>query len=135
MKRVNMLWLLLESLFVIVFNLIFFALVDGSDLKTSVWISYGFIHFAYLLLILTPLFIRKGKDTHLYRRPLYLITTSYFLVEFVAGIILILISPETIKTTIIIQTILVAIFLSSLLVVMIANEHTADSMKQREESM
>ena len=132
MKRVNILWLLLDSLFLIVFNFLFFMLGDIGNAKTSVWISYGFIHFAYLMLLLTPLLVRKGSAEIDYRRPLYAVTTSYFLIELLVGVTLILIAPETVKVTIIIQVIMAALFLGWLLMHLIANEHTADNAERHE---
>ena len=132
MKRINILWLLLDSLFIIVFNLLFFMLGDAGNPQTSVWICYGFIHFAYFVLLLTPLLVRKGNTSTDYRRPLYVATTSYFLVELLVGVTLILIAPETVKVTIIIQVVLAAIFLGWLLMHLIANEHTADNIKRHE---
>ena len=132
MKRVNILWLLLDSLFLIVFNLLFFMLGDAGNAKTSVWISYGFIHFTYFMLLLTPLFIRRGSAEYTYRRPPYLVTTTWFLATLVVGVTFILIAPETVKVTIIVQTILSALFLGWLLILLIANEHTADSLERRE---
>ena len=132
MKRVNILWLLLDSLFLIVFNLLFFMFGDVENFKTSVWICYGFIHFAYLLLLLTPFLIRRGNSEYMYRRPPYLVTTIYFLTELATGVTLILVSPETVKITILIQVVLAAVFLAWLLIHLIANEHTADSAERRE---
>ena len=132
MKRVDILWLLLDSLFLIVFNLLFFMLGDIGDAKTSVWISYGFIHFAYLALLLTPLLVRKGSAEIDYRRPLYTVTSTYFLIMLLVGVTLILIAPETVKVTVIIQVILVTLFLGWLLILLIANEHTADNVERQE---
>lgn len=128
MKKINILYMLLDSLFLIVFNLLFFTFGDASTFNTSVWISYGFIHFAYLTLLCTPLFVRISSEAHTYKRPLYLITTCYFIIELITGIALILIAPETVKAAIIIQVILAAIFCGLLLVNLIANEHTANSV-------
>ena len=132
MKRVNILWLLLNSLFLIVFNLLFFMLGDAGNAKASVWISYGFIHFTYFMLLLTPYFVRRGSADYMYRRPPYLVTTTWFLVTFVTSVIIILIAPETVKVTIVVQVILSALFLGWLLILLIANEHTADSVERRE---
>ena len=132
MKRVNILWLLLDSLFLIVFNFLFFLLGDAGNFTTSVWICYGFIHFSYILLLLIPLFIRRGSAEYIYRRPPFTVTTTYFLIELITGVTLILIAPETTKVTIIIQVILAAIFIAWLLIHLIANEHTADSVERRE---
>jgi len=131
MKRVNILWLLLDSLFLIVFNLLFFMLGNTGDAKTSVWISYGFIHFAYFMLLFTPLLVRKSSVEVDYRRPLYVVTSAYFLTAFLVGVTLILIAPETVKVTIIIQVILATVFLGWLLIHLIANEHTADNAERR----
>jgi hypothetical protein len=132
MKRANIYWLLLDSLFLIVFNLLFFMLGDIGDATTSVWISYGFIHFAYLAMLLTPLLVRRSSAEQDYRRPLYAITSGYFLIELLAGVTLILIAPETAKVTIIIQVILAALFLGYLLMHLIASEHTAENVERHE---
>ena len=132
MKRVNILWTLLNSLFLIVFNLLFFVLGDVESFKTSVWISYGFIHFAYFVLLLTPLLVRKSKFEADYRRPLYFVAGTYFLIAFLVGITFILIASETVKITLIVQAVLAALFLGWLLVHLIANEHTANSIAERE---
>jgi len=132
MKRVNILWLLLDSLFLIVFNLLFFMLGDIENFKTSVWICYGFIHFSYILLLFTPLFIRRSSSDYMYRRPPFVVTSIYFLTTLLVGVTLILIAPETPKVTIIIHVVLAAVFLGWLLVYLIANEHTADNAERRE---
>jgi len=132
MKRINILWLLLNSLFLIVFNLLFFLLSNAGHAKTSVWISYGFIHFAYFLFLATPLLVRKSKADYIYDRTLYPITAAYFIVELIAGVTLILIAPEKVKTAIIIQIVLAAIFIGWILVYLIADEHTAKSVEQHE---
>ena len=127
MKRISILWTLLNSLFLIVFNLLFFLLGNVESFTTSVWISYGFIHFAYFVLLFTPLLVRKSEVETDYRRPLYLIAGTYFLIEFIVGITFILIAPEKVKLTLIVQVILVAVFLGFLLTHLIANEYTANS--------
>jgi mannitol-specific phosphotransferase system IIBC component len=108
---------------------------DAGDSKTSVWICYGFIHFAYFLFLATPLFVRKNKNSHTYDKPLYTITASYFIAELITGVTLILVAPETVKVAIIIQVILAAIFIAWLLIYLIANEHTAASVEQREKEL
>lgn len=132
MKRVNILWLMLDSLFLIVFNLLFFMFIYTENIQDSVWISYGFIHFAYLLLLVTPLLVRRGKADYIYRRSLYAITATYFLIELVAGTVLILKIPDNFTLTIVLQVILAAIFIAWLLSHLIANEHTANSVERRE---
>jgi len=132
MKRINILWLLLYSLFLIIFKFLFYTLGDVKNYNSSVWISYGFIHFAYFLFLATQLFVRKGKYSHTYDKPLYIITATYFIVELIAGITLILVAPETVKVTIIIQVVLAVAFIAWLLIYLIANEQTAASVERHE---
>jgi hypothetical protein len=132
MKRVNILWLLLDSLFLIVFNFLFFMLGGYKNCNYAVWISYGFIHFAYILLLLTPFFARRGKVEYIYRRPPFFVTTTYFLIQLCVGVTFIIIAPETVKVTLIVQVILAGLFLAWLLAHLIANEHTADSTELHE---
>ena len=58
-----------------------FLLGNVESFTTSVWISYGFIHFAYFVLLFTPLLVRKSEVDTDYRRPLYLITGTFFLIS------------------------------------------------------
>ena len=132
MNRNSFLGLLMKSLFLIVFNLLFFMLGDVESLRISGWISCGFIHLAYFVFLLTPLLVRKSKAETDYRRPLYLVTGTYFLTEFIVGVTLILIAPETVKIAIILQTVLASLFLGWLLIHLIANEHTANNLVEKE---
>ena len=127
-----MLWFLLNSLFLIVFNLLFFMLCDLGNANASVWISYVFIHVAYLALLLTPFLVRKSVAEIDYRRPLYTVTTSWFLTQLLVGVALIVIAPDSVKVTINIQVVLAGIFLALLVANLLANEHTADNAERHE---
>ena len=67
MRKKNVLWILLDLVFLIVFNVVFFV-AGGTDHPASVWISYGFIHFSYIMLLITPILIRKSVNTIQYHR-------------------------------------------------------------------
>ncbi len=131
MKKTKFFWYLLDSIFLIVFNLYFF-LLKGTDHLTSVWISYASIHFAYFMLLATPYFVRKGSTSADYGRPLFVITTSYFFLAFLVGLVFIIISPESNTTALLVQITIAAIFAILLLANLIANEHTADNVEKRE---
>jgi hypothetical protein len=131
MKKTKIFWSLLDSIFLIVFNLYFFLLKD-PDHVTSAWISYASIHFAYLMLLATPYYVRKGSTSDDYGRPIFLITTSYFFLTLIVGVVFILISLESITVTLLIQITIAAVFAVLLLVNLIANEHTADNVEKRE---
>ncbi|MCL2721070.1 MAG: hypothetical protein FWD47_07000 [Treponema sp.] len=131
MKKINILWIILDLIFLVIFNAIFF-MAGGTDHSTSVWISYGFIHFAYLMLVLTPFLIRKGKSAHVFGYSLYSISSIYFLIQFVTGIVFIFISPESITAAFLIQLCLAGLYGVILVSNMIANEHTANAEEVRQ---
>jgi len=131
MKKTNVLWIILNLIFLVIFNAVFFV-VGGIDHKISVWISYGFIHFAYFMLIVTPVLTRKSKSSALFGFSLYSISSIYFLLELVVGVIFILISFDGYKVAMLVQLIIAGIYGITLIANMIANEKTADSEEKRQ---
>lgn len=131
MNKKRTLWILLDLVFLIVFNVVFFV-AGGTDHPASVWISYGFIHFAYLMLLVTPFLIRKSTNTAVLGFPLYSISSTYFIVAFVVGLIFIFTHPESYKAALIVQVIIAGIYAVMLISHMIANESTADSIERHE---
>jgi len=130
MKKINIYWLILDSLFLIAFNFVFFLTDIGRG--PSVMISYGFMHFAYLMLILTPFLIRKGKSAAVFGFTLYSISTAYFIVELITGFIFILLQQRGYKTALIVQFIIAILYGIVLVTNMIANESTADAEEERQ---
>jgi hypothetical protein len=124
-------WMILNSIFLIVFNLLFFV-VGGFGHPASGWISYVFIHFAYSMLLLTPRWIRSGKSEAVFGFSLYLISATYFLVELFIGSIFILVAPEDFKVAFAVQLCLAGLFGIMLVLHMIANEWTADAEEKRQ---
>jgi len=131
MKKTNVLWIILDSIFLVIFNAVFF-LAGGVDHYLSVWLSYGFIHFAYFMLLLTPLFIQRGKSVAVFGFSLYSISLGYFLIEFITGIVFILTSPESYKIALLVQLCIAGLYGIILIANMIANEHTADAEEKRQ---
>ena len=121
MKRVNVLWIILDSIFLVIFNALFFGL-DGVDHSVSVWISYAFIHFAYLMLLLTPKLIRPGKSSAVFGFSIYFISSIYFLAELITGVIFIFISPESHITTFLVQLCIAGLYGIIFIAHLIANE-------------
>lgn len=127
MDKKNILWIALELVFIVAFNIIFFA-VGGVHHTAAVWTSYGFIHFSYLMAAATPFLISKEKSPAILKFPLDTISAVYFLAEFLIGLLFILIGNVPIKAVVIVQVILTAIYVIFMLFNLIANEHTADSL-------
>jgi hypothetical protein len=131
MKKTNVLWIILDSIFLIIFNSIFFV-VGGTNHNLSVWISYGFIHFAYFMILLTPALIRKSKSSAVFGFSLYSISAVYFFIELVTGIVFILLPPEKNTAAFLVQLCIAGIYGIILVSNLIANEHTADAEEKRQ---
>jgi hypothetical protein len=134
MKKTNILWIIMDLIFLIIFNAVFFV-AGGINHNASVWISYGFIHFAYLMLLLTPKLIQEGKSAAVFGFSLYSISSVYFLIEFLTGVIFILISPESFKVAFLVQLCIAGLYGIMLISHMIANVHTADSEEKRQQEI
>jgi len=131
MKKINVLWTILNLIFLIIFNVFFF--VSGKvDHPASVWISYCFIHFAYFMLLLTPKLIRSGKSAAVFGFSLYSISAVYFLVEFFTGVIFILASPEKYNAALLIQLSIAGLYGIILVSNMLSNEYTANAEEKRQ---
>ena len=131
MNKKTLLWLLLQLVFLIVFNIVFFV-TSGTVHPASVWVSYGFIHFAYIMLMITPLLVRKTTNTAVFGYPLNAISTAYFIIAFLVGVGFIIAHPESYIAALVTQIILLGIYAVLLLSHMIANEETADSIERHE---
>lgn len=116
-----MLSFILSSLFLILFNVIFF-LTTGSTHSVSVWISYAFIHVAYLCLVFTPLMSKKYLATCTnIALPLFLYSAFYFVAEVVVGVIFMFIDPESYKWSLIVQLSLLVLYLIMFISTVLAN--------------
>lgn len=131
MDKKRLLWIILDLVFLIVFNVVFFV-AGGTKHEASVWISYGFIHFAYIMMLITPFLVKKSTNTAVLGFPLYSISSAYFLVAFIVGLIFIFTHPESYKMSLIVQVIIAGIYAIMLISNMIANEHTAESVERHE---
>ena len=128
MKK-NSLYILLDLVFLMVFNTVFFV-AGGTDHIASVWISYGFIHFAYLMILITPFLIRKSSSIAVLGFSIYSISVVYFFLEFIVGLIFIFVGSDTYKSALIVQVIIAGIYAVLLISNLIANEHTMDSVEK-----
>lgn len=131
MKKTRALWVALSLVFVAIFNTVFFV-AGGFDHKASVWISYGFIHFAYLMVLVTIFLIRRDNSASVFGFSLYSVSVAYFLIEFVTGVVFILASPDSYEAALLVQLCIAGIYGIALLVNLLANEHTADTAKRRQ---
>ena len=132
--RKTYLWILLDSIFFIIFNLIFFIVI-GTSHHASGWMSYVFILVSYLLLVITPFFTKGVSNKTALAAPIYLIGTGYFLIELIVGLIFILINQDSIKLAFLCQIIILGGYLILLVSNIIANENTKESIQKKESEM
>jgi len=135
MKRINWYWLILNSIFLIVFNVFFFTLISSPNKCNSAWIPYGFIHLAYIVFLVTPLFVRRGKYSADYGRPLFLISSLHFLAVLVIGCIFIGININTTISSWLTHIGLSGAFAIWFIGNLVANEHTVNSNERHEQEL
>ena len=131
MIKTTFLWMVINSIFLVVFNVLFFV-AGGLEHRASVWISYAFIHFAYLMLILTPKLIRTGKSSAVFGFSLYSISAVYFLMGFITGVIFILIAPEGFISAFLVQFCIAGVYGVALVSCVLANERTVNAEEHRQ---
>lgn len=123
--------LILQLIFVVVFNVFFFVL-GGIEHNLSVWLSYGSIHFAYFMLVVTPHIIRKGKSAAIFGFALYSVSAVYFFIALITGVIFIVLAPESHTAALLVQLSMAGLYGILLILHLIANEHTAEAEEKRQ---
>lgn len=132
----NILKVVIGLVFLIVFNVLFF-LSGRTERSDTEWVCYGFIHVAYLSLLITPFFCNTRKGETILSFSLYLRALYYFFTELVIGLGFIWFNayyPTSITWPVIIQGVLLAVFFILQLMSVWANNATKSSLvKQRQE--
>lgn len=134
MKRTSFGILIPGAVFMGIFNLLLFVIGDASEFTASVWISYAFIHVAFILSIGTPLVTSGKKDFARQSNASYLVTLPYFALAFITGLIFIFIAPESsggIKASWVLQVIWIALFIIAFIPIFMANSHTNDEIARQ----
>lgn len=130
----NILKVVIALVFLVMFNILFF-LLGGTEQSDVNWVCYGFIHAAYICLLITPLFCNSGKGLTVLSASLYLRALFYFFTELTVGLLFIAIAPQSITWPLIIQSVLLAVFIILQLMSVLANDAThASIQKQKAES-
>ena len=133
MKKTTIFATISSLMFLVAFNAVFF-LVGGTDHPVSVWLAYGMVHLSYLLLIASPLFGSRDKNSFETSAPLGILSGAHFALELVIALIVFLIAPEGYKFVLVLYIILLAIYFALFFSMLSVNSHTAASEKrQRQE--
>lgn len=120
-------FIIICSVFVVVFNISFF-LLKGNEVYAATWISYGFIHLAYIGVLITRFLDEKHEAADLVLSS-YLVSIVYFVVELIIGIVFIIVNPIGFKVALIIQMILLGSYLILLLSNVITNSKISASLE------
>lgn len=126
MKRIRIRWLVIGLILVGVFNLSFF-LIDFNRELASIWISYTFIHLAYMQLFAVPFLIPKSKSTHVFVESTSAIAAIYFLIELVLGSVFVILALDEWKLVLLIQLSIFVISMLILYINILANKRTANT--------
>lgn len=131
--KANILKVVIGLIFLVLFNALFF-LLGGTERSVTEWVSYGFIHAAYLCLLCTPLLCNARKGETVLSASLYLRALFYFFTELVVGVGFIWYNCPSATWPSIVQGCLLAVFLILQLMSVLANDATKASLsKQRKE--
>lgn len=130
MKK-NILTVILDTVFIVVFNTLFF-LNGGIQHVASVWIAYGFLHFAYLMVLVTPLIASKGFTADFSKTTTYTISLLFFFIELIFAVITFITKTEHIKLIISIETIICGIYIIILVINLFADDSLANKQQQHE---
>ena len=124
-------YVLLDAVFLVIFNVIFFVLC-GTEHPASVWLSYWFIHFAYAAVLVTPLLTHKSSRAFVYGQVAYSVSTTYFIVELVVGVFFIFLRMDTIKAALAVQLIIFVIYAVLLRANLVADDQTAAAVERKD---
>lgn len=129
--RKNILITILYSVFLVAFNALFF-INAGFNHALSIRICYGFLHFAYLMVLITPFIEAKGKTAYLSKLTTYSISFLYFIIEFIFTLVIFYSEYTGVKTVISVEIFITAIYVSVLLINLLANDATANKQVRRD---
>ena len=123
MTKKNILTIILDSVFVVAFNMLFF--INGGLVHTAtVWTIYGFLHFAFFMVLVTPLISAKGTTAVQSKTVIYAISLLYFFVELIFAIIFIFFVILGFRLTLSLEIIVTALYLVVLTVNLLADDST-----------
>lgn len=134
MKK-NSIKILIGLIILLLFNGLFFGL-GGTRRSVTEWLSYGFIHAAFLCLLFTHLLSRQAKGLTVLTASLHLQALLYFFTELTICCICLYSNPMDPTWPAIAQATALAVFLVLQLMSVLANDATKQSIqKQRCESI
>lgn len=111
-------------IFPIVFVALFF-IIGGTEHGTTCWIGFGATLLVYMILIAVPLFIPNSQSSYLFGLTSGTITSIFFVVQFIMGLVFMISDFEEWKIAVIIEIIFVAVSVFLLIQLLRVDEVTA----------
>jgi hypothetical protein len=123
---------LLILIFLVVFNVCFFMVIKAFT--SSFWVSYAFICFSYILLVLSIVLMPKRKDSTVLGFPVVYLSSLYFVIELILGLAFIFRHADFI-VVFISQFILAGIFTFMIVSNLFVNESIKSSAQKSDEDI
>ena len=116
-----MISVIIKFILLAMFDISFYSITKASC-TLSMWISYGFIHFAFLMFFLEPLFVQNSKNSkHVAIESITLLTIIYFFCSLSVGIFF-LINPLVVVYQYSIEVFVTGIYLIILIITVVINK-------------
>lgn len=115
--------------------IVLFLVIDGTEHGATCWIGLGFTLFSYITMICAPLLVPGSKSMHLFGVTNASLTSVYFVISFVIGLIFMISDFEQWKYAVVIEVILLVVFLVLFIPVLISDEETAMKENKREKEV
>ena len=138
MKKTTIIAILFYTVFLGVYNSIFF-ICGGANTVTAGWIAYGFIHFAYFMVVISNYLGGKSKSKALFGVSLHLISLLYFGLQLSYGTWFTLLSnlakTNHYKVSLVIQILLLGIYSAAFLGTFLANARSEEDELRHDEEV
>ncbi|MBS4178293.1 hypothetical protein [Lederbergia citrea] len=116
-------WWILNSIFVVVFDTVFFLLVNTvTDIQ---WVSLAFLHISYFIVVFFGTYLKNKMTNIVLGYPIIYLSILYFLLTFILSLAIVTFEFTSIKITFILHFIILGVYLFLLFSNLMMNKHTA----------
>ena len=123
--------ILIALIVIAVFNVFFFVLT-GPERLAGMWISYAFIHLAFLLFMITPLLTQKNNAKTLFGLSIGTVSLVYFILALGAGIVFMFLNFKAVTIPLLVHVALLAVYLIMLLSVLFSQTQVGEQLQRQE---
>lgn len=128
------LFLIIDLIIIGIFNILFFV-IGGPDHIVATWISYAFIHIAFVSTVITPLITKENKYKTIFNLPIISFSGIYFLLQLIVNLIIIIFVFSSAVVSLLANIVLLSAYLISIISIIIVNKDTKEQEdKQQDES-